>query len=99
MHRAPLCAVAAVVAAAFAGPLSIGAQTQTCDRACLSGMVTQFLNSLVAHDPKVVPLADTVKYTEDASVKAVGDGFWKTATKTRAYRTDFLDVRQGTAAV
>jgi hypothetical protein len=70
-----------------------------CDRACLAGVMTQYLNSLVAHDPKMAPLADTVKFTEDAAVKPVGDGFWKTATKLRAYRTDFLDVRQGTAAV
>jgi hypothetical protein len=71
----------------------------SCDRACLGDVMTRYLNSLVAHDPKQAPLADSVRFTEDAAVKPIGDGVWKTATKLRPYRTDFLDVRQGTAAV
>jgi hypothetical protein len=77
----------------------VAAQNASCDRSCLEGVMTKFLTSLTAHDPKVAPLAAKVRYTEDAAEKAIGDGFWKTATKLRAYRTDFLDIRQGTAAV
>jgi hypothetical protein len=71
----------------------------TCDRACLGSVMTQFLNSMVTHDPKAAPLADKVRFTEDTLEKPVGEGFWKTASKLRAYRTDFLDVKEGTAAV
>jgi len=70
-----------------------------CDRACLGDVVTRYLNSLIAHDAKQAPLADNARFTEDATVKPIGVGLWKTATKLRPYRTDFLDVQQGTAAV
>jgi hypothetical protein len=81
-------------------PLPAAAQsTSACDRACLGDAMTRYLNSLVAHDPKMAPLADTVRFTEDAVEMPVGAGFWKTASKLRPYRTDFLDVREGTAAV
>ena len=73
--------------------------SSACDRACLGDVVTRYLSSLIAHDPKQAPLADNARFTEDAVVKPIGDGLWKTATKLRPYRTDFLDVRQGTAAV
>ena len=97
-------AVLTLGAALLAGWLGLSTHmtaqgASTCDRVCLEDVMTRFLNSMVAHDPKVAPLADNVRYTEDTVVKPVGDGFWKTATRIRAYRTDFLDVRQSTAAV
>jgi hypothetical protein len=79
--------------------LQMAAQGASCDRACLEDVMTKFLNSMVAHDSKLAPLAGKVRYTEDAAEKPVGDGYWKTAGKIRPYRTDFLDVRQGVAAV
>lgn len=75
------------------------AQKQTaCDRACLTGVLTQYLDSLAAHDPKKAPLAPSVRFTEDSGVMKVGDGFWKTASGLR-YRFDFIDTPQATAAV
>ena len=93
-----------LIAAAAAAVLSISAapafaQGSACDRACLGDVVTRYLDSLVAHDPKLAPLADKVRFTEDTVETPIGEGFWKTATKLRPYRTDFLDVRQSTAAV
>ena len=61
--------------------------------------MTKYLDSLVAHDPKKAPLAANVRFTEDAKELKVGEGFWKTATKLRPFRTDFLDPQTGTAAV
>ena len=79
---------------------SSGLQAQAaCDRACLGDIMTRYLNSLAANDPKVAPLADTVRVTEDTVETPVGNGFWKEAAKLRPYRTDFLDVRDSTAAV
>ena len=40
-----------------------------------------------------------MRFTEDAKELPVGDGLWKTATKLRPFRTDFLDPQTGTAAV
>ena len=71
----------------------------SCDRTCLKDVMTKYLDSLVAHDPKKAPLAENVRFTEDAKELKVGEGFWKTATKLRPFRTDFLDPQTETAAV
>jgi hypothetical protein len=70
-----------------------------CDRQCLSDVLTRYLDSLVAHDPSRAPLAANVRVTEDGIELKPGDGFWKTVTGRRPYRMDFIDVRQGVAAV
>jgi len=99
MRRA--LAVVALVAAAVTGQFaprldaSTGPIPLTCDRACLEGVLNQYLDAVVAHDPKRVPLSADVKYTENNQVLSVGDGFWKTAegrgnragSKTARYRT------------
>ena len=87
-----------LLAAVAASPLPLAAQG-ACDRNCLAGVMTAYLDSLVAHDPQAAPLADSVRFTEDAKELAVGEGLWKTATKLRPFRTDFLDPVTGTAAV
>jgi hypothetical protein len=100
--RAAATTVGAIVLllTGWLGPApQMAAQGASCNRACLEDVMTRFLSSMVAHDPKAAPLAAGVRYTEDAVEKPVGDGFWKTATRQRAYRTDFLDVRQGIAGV
>lgn len=70
----------------------------TCDRQCLRGFVTAYLNALVAHDSSTLPVAANVKFTEDNVEKKLGEGLWKTASKLRAFRQDVLDVKQNTAA-
>jgi hypothetical protein len=70
----------------------------SCDRGCLAGVLTAYLDSLVAHDASKAPLAADARFTEDAKELRVGEGLWKTATKLRPFRTDFLDVKTGTAA-
>jgi hypothetical protein len=62
-----------------------------CDRACLEGLVNQFLNAVVAHDPKTLPLAADVRYTEQDQVMDLGDGFWGTATAVGHFRLCFSD--------
>jgi hypothetical protein len=70
----------------------------SCDRQCLRGFVTTYLNALVKHDPSNLPVAANVKFTEDNVPKKLGEGLWKTASKLRGFRQDILDVRQNTAA-
>src|SRR5436190_80825 len=87
--------------------LTVAANAQTrggaaaggaCDRECLRGFVTQYLDALIKHDPKAVPIAPTARFTEDTKALPLGEGLWKGASKVRAYRQDFLDVREGVAA-
>jgi hypothetical protein len=75
------------------------AAAQDCDRECLGDIMSQFLESLVANDPSIAPLADDVRMTEDTIETPIGEGLWATASGIGAYRTDFLDVREQVAAV
>ena len=89
--------IVSLLAAGATSPLA--AQPATgCDRGCLAGVVTAYLDSLVAHDARKAPLVANARFTEDAKELAVGEGLWKTATKIRPFRTDFLDPATGTAA-
>jgi hypothetical protein len=74
------------------------AATADCDRECLRGFITQYLDALVAHNPSALPLSDNVRFTEDSVERRLGEGLWKDASKVRGYRQDVLDVRQGVAA-
>jgi hypothetical protein len=69
-----------------------------CNRECLRGFITQYLEAMVAHNPKALPLAPSARFTEDTVTLPVGEGLWKGASKLRPYRQDFLDVREGIAA-
>jgi hypothetical protein len=53
---------------------------------------------MAAHDPKSLPLASGVRFTEDTRTLTLGEGLWKGASGLRSYRQDFLDVRDGQAA-
>jgi hypothetical protein len=76
-----------------------GSAQATCDRQCLTDTLTRYLNAMVAHDPAAAPLAASVRFTEDAAPLKVGEGLWKSEIKFLSYRLDFIDVREGTAAV
>jgi hypothetical protein len=88
-----VAAIAAVISSVAS------AQGAKCDRVCLTDMMTRYLNAMVAHDPSSLPVADNAKFTEDTVQMKLGEGAWKTVTKLRPYRVDFIDVQQGVAAV
>ena len=59
----------------------------TCDRECLRGKVTQLLYALVKHDVKSLPVADTLRVTEDAVQKPLAQvGLVNTVTRLRGFR-------------
>ena len=80
-----------------------------CDRACLTDIVTQYHDALVAHAPDQLPTADSIRFTEDTVEMELGEGLWRTAERPTdsmspgplrdrpPYRMDVLDVPQGTA--
>jgi hypothetical protein len=74
------------------------ASAADCDRTCLTGLVTKYLDALGSHKPESLPTATNVRFTEDSKELKLGEGFWKTVTKISAYRQDFIDVRQQVAA-
>jgi hypothetical protein len=74
------------------------AQAAECNRECLGGMITKYVEALVAHTPQSLPLAENVRFTEDSRELKLGDGAWKTVTRAGSFRQDYLDVRRGIAA-
>lgn len=70
----------------------------SCDRECLRGKVTQVLYAFVKHDVSKLPVADTVRVTEDAVEKPLAKvGLVKTVTRLRGFRQDIIDERAGVA--
>jgi hypothetical protein len=74
-----------------------GPAASACGRGCLKADIDLYLAALVAHDPSRLPTASNVRFTEDTHDLPLGGGFWKTVTRQRSYRQDFLDVHAGVA--
>lgn len=69
-----------------------------CNRECLRGFMTRYLDAMVAHTPGALPVSPTMRFTEDYVDLRLGEGLWRQASKIRAYRLDILDTAQGVAA-
>ncbi len=69
-----------------------------CDRACLEGFVDQFLDAFVKHDPKLLPLAGNVKFTENGQRLELGDGSWRSMVGKGTYRLFVSDPQAGQVA-
>ncbi len=87
-----LCAIAVAGANANAstGPIPLN-----CDRACLEGVVNQYLAAMAAHDPKRLPLSADVSTPKTIKLMQLGDGFWKTVEGPGNYKHIFADPEAG----
>ncbi|HYP88246.1 MAG TPA: hypothetical protein VEQ59_08830 [Polyangiaceae bacterium] len=75
-----------------------GAPSGECTRALLDGLLDQFFSALSAGDPSSLPLAPTVKFTENAQSSTIGaTEFWKNAGDTK-YSQRALDTQACSAA-
>jgi hypothetical protein len=81
----------------FFGAAAHAEGSAQCDRECLRGFITHYLNALIKRDVSSLPVTSNVKFTEDGAQLKLGEGLWKNASALRPYRLDFLDVRTGTA--
>jgi hypothetical protein len=91
-----LAATALIVT--FRANASTGPIPVKCDRACLEGVMDQYLAALVAHDPKRVPLSAEARYTENDQLMDIGDGFWKTVEGLGNYKHVYVDAGAGQVA-
>jgi hypothetical protein len=66
-----------------------------CDRACLAGFMTIYLEALAARDSSNLPVTKNVKYTENGVRLNITDGLWKTASAMPTYRVDVIDEKAG----
>ena len=75
------------------------AADDSCNRECLSGVLANYLQALLEHDPSRLPTTRNVKYTENGVRLAMGDGLWQTASAMPTYRLDVIDEEAGQAAL
>lgn len=90
---------AVLTIAAFAAPVFAQSKSGPCDRACLESFADQYMDALIAHDPKRVPLSPRLKNTENGQRLNPGDGFWRSATGKGRYRLFVDDVQTGEVAL
>ena len=70
----------------------------SCDRECLRGKVTELLYAFLKHDVSKLPVAGTLRVTEDAVEKPLAKvGLVRTVTRLRGFRQDIVDERAGVA--
>ena len=81
----------------FSGVSMAGPAAGSCDRDCLKGFITQYLDAMLAHKPEALPVTPGVKFTEDCKEMKLGEGLWKNISGLTDYRRDILDVRDGGA--
>lgn len=74
------------------------ASAQDCDRGCLAGLITQYVDALVAKDPARLPVTANVRFTEDSHAIKLGEGLWQTVTGKGGFRQDYLDTARQIAA-
>ncbi len=91
MKHANLIALVVLLAA----PAFAQTKSGPCDRACLESFADQYMDALIAHDPKRVPLSPKLKNTENGQRLEPGDGFWRSATGKGKYRLFVDDVQAG----
>jgi len=84
------------VAPAAAAPQA--AASAQCDRACLSGLITRYVDALLAGDPATLPLAQRFRFTEDSAELKLGEGLWKSVTGKGGFRQDYIDTTKQIAA-
>jgi hypothetical protein len=83
-----------VIASAFLLMSMAGAaaaQGPSCDRRCLEDLADRYLEALVRHDPRAVPLAAAARYTENGQRLEVGDGLWRSVKARGKYRLVVTD--------
>jgi hypothetical protein len=68
-----------------------------CDRACLEGHVSTYLDALYANTPNAVPLARGAKISDNNRLVGLREAFWADAAET-AYRWDIANPRLGDVA-
>jgi hypothetical protein len=69
-----------------------------CDRTCLAGFITTYLDALKAHDPKRLPVTANVRFTENGVAIPLGEALWVTIEGLGDYRVDYLDTEAQQAA-
>jgi hypothetical protein len=87
-----------VMLGAIAGGTTAAQGQAACDRACLRGVLDQYLNAVVKHDAAAAPVVVGFRQTENAINTRPPNGVWKTVTALGKVQRRYLDAVTGQAA-
>ncbi len=74
-----------------------GSGATACTRELLRSTITAYFTALAAHSSSTLPMAATVKFTENGKVMTLGQGLWMTAGAVK-YSQSALDVESCSSA-
>jgi len=83
---------------AIAGGTTAAQGQAACDRACLRGILDQYLNAVVKHDAAAAPVVVGFRQTENAINTRPPNGVWKTLTALGKVQRRYFDAVTGQAA-
>ena len=89
--------VALALGGAAASAPALGAAT-TCNKACLIALTDKYMDALTARQPNRLPVAATVKFTENSIAMKLGDGLWQTVDGVKPFNLTVADDKTGEAA-
>ena len=91
--------VALGLAICLAPGVQLAAQTARCDAACLETIANSYRAAYLAHDPKLAPFAERVRYTENTVEMPFPDGTWDTVTEEVGPALTLSDPELGTVGI
>jgi hypothetical protein len=94
LSRATINAGLLALMGVVAGPV----WAQDCDRDCMTSLLTDYIDAVVAHDPSKLPLLENYRYTENSKSVNFGEGLWQSVTGKTQFRHDYLDTDRQVAA-
>ncbi|KAL7626511.1 hypothetical protein AAE478_003283 [Parahypoxylon ruwenzoriense] len=71
---------------------------ERCNRSCLEGLISDYLDALVDNDPSSLPTTSDVKYVENDQILPLGAGEWHIAESLGKYKHTFADPEAGQVA-
>ena len=75
------------------------AQAASCDRACLIGLMDQYVAALLSRDPSRLPITPDFKFTENLVPMPLGkEGLWRTVTGRRDFNIYVAEPERDTVA-
>ncbi|MBN2318824.1 MAG: hypothetical protein JXR49_07095 [Acidobacteria bacterium] len=90
-----------IIAISSCGDKEESTASLQCDRRCLEGIVDQYLEAMVAHDPAAAPFAENIRFTENAkdiNPQESPEGLWAEATALTDYKIYIADPQAGQIA-
>jgi hypothetical protein len=73
----------------------VSATPGPCNRVCLEGFVTRYLDAMVAHDPTRLPVTAGLVFSENDVPLRLGEALWRTASGLGGYRLILADPATG----